>query len=112
METKICEYCGEEFTPYKKTQKFCSKECAEASKKSQTKVCLNCNKEFIASYPRQKFCSDECRTSYKRITSILMSYIDKRGADLIRYGQHNPFSNPIALWQEYKSTMKELDYDE
>jgi len=69
-EQKICAFCGEEFTPTSKVQKFCSRECQrkynskQASEKKKTerkseKVCPICNKTFVGN-PRDTYCSKEC----------------------------------------------------
>lgn len=65
--TKICDYCGSEYTVFKsleKTQKFCSYECFRKEKakmiKQRTVICENCGKEFKTYHPNQKFCCYEC----------------------------------------------------
>lgn len=108
METKICEHCGQEFTQYKKTQKYCSKACSDAVRKMQTKRCITCGKEFISENVTAKYCSDECGVIYRKITKKVMDKINDHAIFLIRYGQNNPFSKPQALWIQYKETMKDL----
>ena len=72
MERKNCEYCGAEFEPKHKLQKFCSKDCQVKngneqmrSKRAAEKVgkvmnCEYCGKEFVAKTVKSKYCSNEC----------------------------------------------------
>ena len=111
METKTCAYCGDEFLPYKNTQKYCSKACAEADKKKFTRVCPVCGKEFLADYASRKFCSDVCYHTFNRVKEFLYTNMDNHAISLIRYGQNNPFSKPTALWVQYKEIMREKEND-
>lgn len=65
-----CLYCGTEFTPYAKNQKFHTDECRKryySEKQAQDikdehtseKVCPICNTVFTGT-PRDKYCSPEC----------------------------------------------------
>lgn len=60
--TKVCEYCGKEFTSYESysDKKFCSRECYQESRRNYKK-CPVCNKIFIASRKDQIYCSNECK---------------------------------------------------
>jgi hypothetical protein len=74
-EPKLCERCGDEFTPSGPAAKYCSKEC-----RLGTKACKHCGREFAAlppskrqsrsgdlrSYDRQ-FCSQECFAAWKQL---------------------------------------------
>lgn len=70
---KICEGCGEEFTPKQYRSRFCSTACQDRiwHRKQQSKsdkpvrACLgrDCGKQFVAKRKDQRFCSPECRNS-------------------------------------------------
>ena len=69
-EPKKCEYCGNEFIPKQKAQRFCCDSCRKRyysrmqsdkivqANKSE-KICPICNKKFIGT-PRETYCSKEC----------------------------------------------------
>lgn len=70
IKPKICEYCGKEFLPKAKIQKFCSHDCqlkynskkqAQKQKedKKTEKVCPICSKSFIGT-GKNTYCSNEC----------------------------------------------------
>lgn len=79
MVTKICEYCGKEFSVIDcraNTAKFCSRKCSDVSKKAKNNiVCSICGKEFhmkpfqLNSYNRTLgvFCSRQCLNKAKEI---------------------------------------------
>lgn len=112
LEMRNCEFCGQEFMPYKKTQKFCSRACSEAGRKSRTKRCITCGKEFECENAISKYCSDECGAIYRRIARGLVEKINDKAVYLIRYGQNNPFTKPVALWKQYQEVMKDEFNDE
>lgn len=76
MNTKICQYCGKEWTKTYLTsrstfakQKYCSRLCADKrhNKGKNIKKCLICTKEFIRKGRRNlnwwanaKYCSQDC----------------------------------------------------
>lgn len=69
-EPKKCKYCGNEFIPKQKAQRFCCDSCRKRyysrmqsdkivqANKSE-KICPICNKKFIGT-PRETYCSKEC----------------------------------------------------
>ena len=65
-----CAYCGVEFVPYAKNQKFHTDECRqryysekqakeETEKRHSEKTCIICGSKFLGT-PREKYCSSEC----------------------------------------------------
>lgn len=78
---KTCEICHKVFSPYRKTQKFCSYECNRKAHnekqrkeyvhhKSETiKECLICHKYFIKSSNNQKYCKP-CKIELERTSHI------------------------------------------
>lgn len=69
--TQNCEYCGKQFTYYKKpnvTTRFCSRDCLLKVIGTPIAICLNCGKEFKATVyhgRKRKFCSRKCVSDYK-----------------------------------------------
>lgn len=67
--TASCEYCGKIFKTHKKTQRFCSNECAAKEKSknhSEIRICPNCGKNFIVSQSvRKVYCSNDCACEAK-----------------------------------------------
>lgn len=78
---KTCAFCGEEFWPMMKFQKYCSKECGKRgyeqmdkerdpaekeSHKFYKRICEVCGKEFWPSGPNAQVCSHECRLQLDR----------------------------------------------
>ena len=66
---KRCLECGEKFTPYRRRQLFCSKECGHAYRYKHTpketkgykaKICLECEEEFNPTSGSQKYCCKAC----------------------------------------------------
>ena len=72
----ICKWCGKEFEPKTKRDKYCSPECRRlndndyknkyylkkrAEQRNPFRVCKVCGKEFIPVKYNQLICSDECR---------------------------------------------------
>lgn len=78
MVTKICKYCGKEFSVINcraNTAKYCSRKCSDASKNAENNViCSVCGKEFhvkpfqINRYTRNLgiFCSRKCLNIAKK----------------------------------------------
>ena len=68
----ICEYCGLEFEPKYKGQKYCSIQCCNKSRAvRKTQKCIVCGKEFLATnYRPSKFCSCKCYGEYKYLKSL------------------------------------------
>ena len=77
----ICQWCGKEFEPKTKRDRYCSRECSrlrdnnykkeyyrEQRKKMQNPVreCRVCGKEFVPEVRNQLICSDECRKAKER----------------------------------------------
>lgn len=71
MTGKACAYCGEFFNG-RKSAKFCSRRCANESRKNKVEVmCCNCGKKFMMHNYRAKgyskhFCNMECYSQYKQ----------------------------------------------
>lgn len=78
---KTCAFCGEEFWPTMKFQKYCSKECGKRGYEQMDKerdpaekeghkfykrICEVCGKEFWPSGPNAQVCSHECRLQLDR----------------------------------------------
>lgn len=65
-ERRVCEWCGEEYTPTNTHQRFCSKQCHhrwqyKAPENNIEMVCQYCGKTFMGNkYLKPKCCSDEC----------------------------------------------------
>ena len=60
---KTCEYCGEIFTTNNESQKYCSTDCAHASRRGRTvytKTCPYCGKVFETIVSSQVYCSSTC----------------------------------------------------
>lgn len=103
--TKVCEYCGMEFTRYDKRQrKYCCEDCQEAandqksrerkmaqriSERKQTaqkkpveiavmKVCPYCGVQFKPKSGHMKYCSDMCRRIANADRCRLAYYRKKR----------------------------------
>lgn len=78
IDTKICNFCGNEFTPKHGLQGSCSDECKhkrnlQRSKKYYkqgvtqiNKTCRVCKKTFETSSTTKNTCSKECSKIYKR----------------------------------------------
>lgn len=68
--TKICKYCGKEFTTNCKNAKYCSTECRDLVNsigkgcKIYYHICENCDKEFITPQNNNRFCSEKCTNEY------------------------------------------------
>ena len=60
----VCRYCGSEFEPKWKKQKYCSVECGHAARKTgrtvYEKSCLYCGTAFKTINPKQKYCTSAC----------------------------------------------------
>lgn len=101
--TKVCEYCGEEFTRYDKRQrKYCCDDCRNAANdlqyrertqkstgRKQTaekkpveiavmKVCPYCGVQFKPKSGHMKYCSDMCRRRANADRCRLAYYRKKR----------------------------------
>lgn len=65
-ERRVCEWCGEEYTPTNTHQRFCSKQCHhkwqyKAPENNIEMVCQYCGKTFLGNkYLKPKCCSEEC----------------------------------------------------
>ena len=67
--TKTCLQCGQTFVSHLKAQKFCSRECYQASRRiSVRKTCLQCGETFqvVPSKLDRKFCSRKCFLEFWR----------------------------------------------
>lgn len=99
--TKICEICGEEFTPESRAQKICKRE--------HTCPCPICGKpvpvRFKSEIALNKCCSKECSSVKRRNTSVIVwgtdnpakcqTVKDKQAATCLeRYGSTSPFTAP------------------
>ena len=64
-EKRICSVCGQEFTPRKSTQKYCSIVCGRKQSSERAKKyfpCQHCGKLFWRPNAfRMKYCSPECQ---------------------------------------------------
>lgn len=67
MYLHVCEQCGESFESKKKTSRFCSRDCKNASQKKPEPeltyydfVCQFCGEAFKSRNKNAKFCSLEC----------------------------------------------------
>jgi endogenous inhibitor of DNA gyrase (YacG/DUF329 family) len=65
-KSKPCAWCGTEFKASEKTQRFCSRRCSGASRRSKRRPlkCEHCGKVFTvqpAFQDKRRFCSDECK---------------------------------------------------
>lgn len=75
---KICQYCGKEFEPTDKRQKYCNKECSYLYHLEQSHLrtmerlskngeeCEWCGKKFIPKRAGQKYCCRSCREKSRR----------------------------------------------
>lgn len=74
-QTRICQYCGAEFTPTNTHQRFCSKKCHHkwqytAPELNIELTCQCCGKTFLGNkYLRPKSCSSECANKLSIIRS-------------------------------------------
>ena len=75
--TRICGWCGVEFTPTYSRSAYCSKDCTQArdrvrrndydrrrreeAQQARVKACELCKVEYQALLPNQRYCSDPCR---------------------------------------------------
>ncbi len=78
MELKKCEYCGKDFIPKHRLQRFCCPEHQKIWAKENMRStraaeiigkpikCECCGKEFIATTVKSKFCSKECLIKVSR----------------------------------------------
>lgn len=74
MKTCKNPWCKKEFTPTRKNQKYCSKECAAFIHERQkflknledipVLICETCGKEHDGSYGSGRFCSKECAKEF------------------------------------------------
>lgn len=75
VKKRVCQCCGEEFTPTSNHQRFCSPNCryvfARDEKQAKEgghvfaeKNCMVCGKLFTPTHNRQTICSEECRKKY------------------------------------------------
>lgn len=83
----ICKFCGKEFTPIQKTQKYCSKQCSKANKNhtmppGTLQVCQHCGKTFTAPSKR-KYCSTQCSYQKHKIQPKTTKQCPKCGATFI-----------------------------
>lgn len=66
-----CLYCGKEFEPRRRGQKYCSVKCQRKNyvKQVEEKMgiarCLNCGRKFYKGNSKQKYCSEECQRRYR-----------------------------------------------
>lgn len=92
MITRICEYCGIEYTTYPSVKKhFCSMACAGAAKKTgETAKCAQCGKSFYrhSSKKNQRYCSKSCATTARNLTDSNPCYSrDITGENNPMYGK-------------------------
>lgn len=80
-ETRICAYCGNEFTAEFDNSKYCSKKCCytatkklarqrEKEKKPLERECLICGTPFKVNMHNKKYCSAECRAKGEQAIKI------------------------------------------
>jgi len=96
MRNKLCEYCGNEFMPHRKTNRFCSYACVKAAKGhyggrySAGLRCECCGRTFAATGKDvrrgRKYCSNECRYYAK-------GSVEKRGCAICG----KKFSVPLSF---------------
>jgi predicted nucleic acid-binding Zn ribbon protein len=105
---KVCEYCGKTYTPYKNSQKYCSRQCSSAALLEMTRTCVVCGEKFQC---LGKYCSDKCHKTHERFKHVFREKIEKYGVSIIRFGRDNPFSNAQAVWRAWKEEHREF-FDE
>lgn len=78
---KICEYCGNEFHPHRKTQVFCCRDCSVRGRSGPTKrsspdtnaQCAYCGRRIYVQPKRLKnqfvYCDSKCMGAHRRIIS-------------------------------------------
>lgn len=84
--TKVCLYCGKDFSPSNNIQKYCL-ECKHLSHHQSLaggmKICIVCGHEFPTKHKGHKTCSDACRKERNRYTR--QCYLDKNPDARVRY---------------------------
>lgn len=72
MDIRQCEYCGQDYKPRKKRNKYCGNDCYVAHRESKkiTTPCLECGTEFKSpKHENRKFCGSSCAATFNnRIT--------------------------------------------
>ena len=65
---RMCELCGDVFTPTGSRQRFCTAEHREQHHRREPKrrACLVCGEEFTPTNGRQRFCTPEHREQHHR----------------------------------------------
>lgn len=70
FDEKRCEICGRKYRPAAAHQRYCSKECRDASRRvgdggkmPKEATCPACGKVFAPKVHNQRYCSKECRKS-------------------------------------------------
>lgn len=93
-----CEYCGNEFTPRRKDNVYCSKRCKDNTSKvrrgispvaEKIKICATCGKEFTTVYDRRLYCCDRCQKKHNdhkyvgrgKTGLTIKEYFEKRKRD-------------------------------
>jgi hypothetical protein len=63
---RVCELCGDVFTPSGSRQRFCTAEHREqhCRREPKPRACLVCGEEFTPTNGRQRFCTPEHRELY------------------------------------------------
>lgn len=70
--TKICEYCGKEFTTNRERIRFCSRECGNLSRRKilEPRYCELCGKQLTDKQNREgnRFCGNSCSMKHSKAT--------------------------------------------
>lgn len=122
-----CETCNCEFTPRKKNQRFCSKECRRTAKKQpplESRRCEFCGNEFVPANSKHTTCSGRCRTAKCRRPTQVVRQLDQPRrdawqADRNKYkavefdgryaGPDNPAAGPLATYgRDLKPTASDV----
>lgn len=72
MNIRECEYCGEDYKPRKKRNKYCGNECYVAYRESKkiATTCAECGNEFKSlKHEARKFCGSSCAATFNNRTT-------------------------------------------
>lgn len=110
MIKKKCEQCGKEYSPNRKTQKFCSEKCQIRSRYKPFN-CIVCGKTFYSKHPNRKFCSNKCSaTRIHKASKVELSCKNcgtnfTRNKSRVRGKEVGNFCTRTC-WDKYNSRMK------
>lgn len=128
-----CEFCKQEFVPYREDQRFCSNKCKtdqnaaeqrrarEEERKRTVKVCPICEKEFNPKRSmREIYCSSRCRNLFpKRIYGALSRCYKCTGQEKLDHSHKLLGYSPRQLqehiqshpnWEKVKNGEWHLDH--